>query len=206
MILSPIGPDQIEATLARYRAALPGDGASAAVFDRVAASRSASCDVTARHRDAVALAARFGMNPIDEEPRRAFSWDGRQVRARSESAVLIHEVAHFQLAAPSRRFLPDFGLGAGPETGRVAEADRARCVGDQPREIEEQMASLLGVLWEIELGQPGILAFKEQNWLEGAGRSSTAAFFASTLARLIRLGLADDTGRPIYALRATPDA
>jgi len=206
MILSPIDPDRIAAVLDRYRPTLPCGSVGADVFERIAASLDLGADPVTAHRDAVTLTRRFGMAPIDEPPEAAFSWDGRSVRTATEPAVLIHEVAHFQLAAPGRRFLLDFGLGAGPETGRVAEADRAQRLGGEAREIEEQMASLLGVLWEIELGQAGIHAFQEQNWLEGAGRDSTAAFFVATLDRLIALGVVDSAGHPLETLRIRPDA
>ncbi len=187
-------------------AALPPDGPARAVFHRVATSREIAGDPTVRHRNAVALARHFGMQPIDEEPQAAFSWDGTQVRTRSEPAVLIHEVRISSSPARRCRFLPDFGLGAGPETGRVADADRARRLGDAAREIEEQLASLLGVLWEIELGQPGIEAFQEQNWLEGAGRPGAAQFLVDRLDRLIRFGLVDPGGTPLYAVRIAADA
>jgi hypothetical protein len=113
-------------------------------------------------------------------------------------------VAHYQIAAPTRRFLPDFGLGAGPETGLTDIADAARAADAQTRESEEAMASLLGILWEVELGQPAILAFQEQNWLEGAGRPGTADFFRATLGRLSDVGLIDQDGRPTYAVRISP--
>jgi hypothetical protein len=206
MILTPIAPDALADVLDRYATGLAGRKLPHRVFGRIRATRRFVGDDAARfHRDAVALAHWFGMNPLAEAPQQGFSWDGARVRSLSEPAVLLHEVAHFQLASPSRRRLPDFGLGAGPETGRAAEADRVRSVDDAAREIEEQMASLLGVLWEVELGQPAILAFQEQNWLEGAGRRSAADFLALTLDRLTAAQLLDPAGRPVRALRATPD-
>jgi hypothetical protein len=78
-------------------------------------------------------------------------------------------------------------------------------LNDAARETEEQMASLLGILWEAEFEQPAILAFHEQNWLEGAQRPSTARFFAATLAKLMEAGLVDAEGRPRKALRIAPD-
>jgi hypothetical protein len=206
MILTPLTPDELTATLARFEAALAPDGLERRVFGRIAASRTALGGDAARwHRDAVALAGDFGMRPIPEAPQIAFSWDGGAVRTESEPAVLLHEVAHYQLASPERRALPDFGLGAGPETGRIATADAARRLDGPAREREEQMASLLGILWEIELGQPGIEAFQEQNWLEGAGRPSTADFFAATLRRLRDGELIDEDGRPRRSVRISAD-
>jgi len=206
MILTPIDLEALDDVLARYALALPRGGVERVVFQRIAASRTAiGGDDAAWHRAAVAFADAFGMAPIDEAPQQAFSWDGSSVRTRSEPAVLLHEVAHFQLASPARRKLVDFGLGAGPETGRPDAADAQLSVPPMAREVEEQQASLLGILWEVELGQPAILAFQEQNWLEGAGRASTADFFARTLARLIAGGLVGIDGRPLQTLSIQPD-
>ena len=206
MILTEIDPSELAATLARYADCLPEAGIARRVFARIRASLDdAGRDQSATHREAVALTERFGMRPIPEPPQIGFSWDGQAVRTESEPAVLLHEVAHYQLASPARRALPDFGLGAGPETGRIEIADAARRLDWLARETEEQMASLLGILWEIELGQPGILAFQEQNWLEGAGRPGAAEFFCATLQRLQDWGLADEDGRPRHAVRVTPD-
>ncbi|MEI9986973.1 MAG: hypothetical protein WDN69_29715 [Aliidongia sp.] len=206
MILTEIAPAELVATLARYAESLPQHGAARLVFARIRASLDdVDRDQSVMHREAVALTEAFGMRPIPEAPQVAFSWDGLAVRTESEAAVLVHEVAHYQLASPARRALPDFGLGAGPETGRIEIAEAARRVEWLARETEEQMASLLGILWEIELGQPGILAFQEQNWLEGAGRPGTAGFFCATLQRLQDHGLVDEDGRPRYSLRISPD-
>src|ERR1700720_4529481 len=98
MILTPIAPTELEETLARYESVLAPDGLERRVFDRIAASRTAIDGDAARwHRDPVAWAAAFGMRPIAEPPQVAFSWDGRAVRTESEPAVLLHEVAHYQL-------------------------------------------------------------------------------------------------------------
>ncbi|GGF13994.1 hypothetical protein GCM10011611_19660 [Aliidongia dinghuensis] len=206
MILTPIAPHALDLVLAAFERALDGAPFETAVFRRIADSRAAEGGpVELWHADAVALTECFGMQPLAEAPQQAFSWDGARVRTKSEPAVLVHEVAHYQIASPSRRFLPDFGLGAGPETGEIAIADGARAADDATRETEEAMASLLGILWEVELGQPAILAFQEQNWLEGAGRAGTADFFRATLHRLAALGLIDEDGRPTYAVRIAPE-
>lgn len=206
MILTPIAPHALDLVLAAFEQALGAAPLETAVFRRIAASRAAEGgDVEAWHADAVDLADRFAMRPLAEAPQQAFSWDGARVRTESEPAVLVHEVAHYQIAAPARRFRPDFGLGAGPETGLIDIADAARAADALTRETEEAMASLLGILWEVELGQPAILAFQEQNWLEGAGRPGTAEFFRATLGRLSGLGLVDADGRPTYAVRIAPE-
>jgi len=202
MILTPIAPEALDPVLDAFEHALDGAPLETAVFRRIRASRAAEAGSVERwHADAVALARRFAMRPLAEAPQQAFSWDGACVRTESEPAVLVHEVAHYQIAAPARRFLPDFGLGAGPETGLTDIADAARAADALTRETEEAMASLLGILWEVDLGQPAIHAFQEQNWLEGAGRAGTADFFRATLERLGRIGLIDDAGRPTYTVR-----
>lgn len=153
---------------------------------------------TAEHRDqAIRLAHDFGLETLDEAPQQAFSWDGRFLRTRSEASVIVHEVTHFLVSPPERRGLLDFGLGAGPESGRVEEANAALCTDFATREQEETLASLLGILWEVELGQPGILAFLEQNWLEGWHRPTAARHFARNLDLLVKAGLVRADGRPL---------
>jgi hypothetical protein len=145
------------------------------------------------------------MGALPGSPGTGFSWNGRQLRAETEAYVLVHEVAHFQLAAPARRGIIDFGLGAGPETGDRAAADRAACVFGPARDTEEAMASLLGIAWEVELGQPGLASFLDQNWLEGTGRPSAAAYFEATIRSLRIGGFLDAAVRPTRHLRNEAD-
>lgn len=200
MILSAVDLAELPTLACHILAHLPGEGPARGTFQRILASGERIADGvdTAAHRDqACTLARRFGLAVLDEEPASAFSWDGAVLRARSEASVIVHEIAHWLVAPPERRPILDFGLGAGPETGRVADADAVAAVDDETRQTEETLASLLGVLWEVELGQPGVLAFCEQNWLEGYRRPSAAAHFAACLDRLIAAGLVDFQGRPV---------
>ena len=142
------------------------------------------------------------MGLLPGSPALDFSWNGRALRSATEAYVVLHEVAHFQLASPERRRVVDFGLGAGPETSQREVADRAASIFGPAREAEEAAASLLGILWEVELGQPGLASFLDQNWLEGAGRPGTAAHFDAVLERLRRAGLVDRDGRPRARLAA----
>ncbi len=199
MILTPIPSEALDAVLADFARRLAGRPRAQAAFSRIAATwpvAPGTVDTPAQRADAVALAQAFGIGTLDEEPARAFSWDGRVIRTATEASVIVHEVAHWQICAPERRPLPDFGLGAGPETGLKAIADAAYGVSDAEREAEEVLTSLLGILWEAELGQPAILAFLEQNWLEGALRDSTVAFFVDAVTTLHGRGLVGDDGRP----------
>jgi hypothetical protein len=204
MILTPIEPQDLPAILAAFDAALPRgnetrDAVARAAFARIAgaprAPLSAAQEDDARAA-AVALAHRFGIATLDEEPARAFSWDGNVVRTRSEPSVLLHEIAHWQICPPARHPLPDFGLGAGPETGRKHEADAARATDLATQEREEARASLLGILWEAELGLPAVPAFAEQNWLEKYDRPGTPGYFATVIGWLYDAGLIDGQGGP----------
>jgi hypothetical protein len=201
MMLTPLPLDAVPSALDRFASGLAGDTTAMAVLARIAATcRGADADGPAdtpeRRAAAVALARALGIPTLDEEPAVSFSWDGRVLRTQSEPWVILHEIAHWLICPPQRRGLPDFGVGAGPESGRKAEADRARVVDDESQQRDEAMASLLGVLLEAELGQPAILAFLEQNWLEGYERESAALHFRATVAALARRGLIDAAGRP----------
>jgi elongation factor P hydroxylase len=198
MNLTPVDSTVLPQALASLADLLPAGTTAAAAFASIA--RSVDCgepeETPALHADALALVERFGIPAIDEAPTEAFSWDGAAVRTRSEAAVLIHEVAHWQIAPPERRALPDFGLGAGPETGRAAEAEAARCVDLAAKAEEELLASLLGILWEATLGHPAIHSFIEQNWLEAWERPAAAEQFVRAVDALLERGLVDRNGVP----------
>ncbi len=209
MILSPIAPPELKRILSAFLEGLSGAPRAAAAFSRIAATwpvKLGTEDSPAQRLRAMALAQAFGIATLDEEPQRAFSWDGKVIRWRTEASVTVHEVAHWLLCPPERRHLPDFGLGAGPETGLREIADAALAVSSSEREHEEVLTSLLGILWEAELGLPAILAFLEQNWLEGPERSSTRNFFVSHLEELYQRALVDTEGRPVPPQNSPPPA
>jgi hypothetical protein len=199
VILTPVSLDALPAILDRFAAQLADDACAAAAFARIAVTlplASAPADTPEHRAAAVAFAQANGIPTRDEEPAAAFSWDGKVLRTRSEPWVILHEIAHWLICPPERRGLPDFGVGAGPESGRKEEADRARCVDDAVQQEDEALSSLLGVVLEAELGQPAILAFVEQNWLEGCDGLGAAAHFRATVEGLRRHGLIDGDGRP----------
>jgi hypothetical protein len=208
MILTPIAPDRLRAMLVAFDGALEG-AAARRVFRRIAvpsqARRARGLDAAAHHRQALELAAGFGMGFRPGSPRIGYGWDGRALAARTEAYVLLHEVAHFQLAAPERRRRVDFGLGPGPETGDRARAERHAVGAGLEREREESMASLLGILWETEFGHPALASFLDQNWLEGVPRPAAARHFAAVVERLRSGGYITPAGRPTHRLRRTPD-
>jgi hypothetical protein len=208
MILTPIPEAVLPATLERLRNSL-GDTLSQRVFSRIAdpadAARADGPLAVEHQRCAIATAGEHGIAVRPGSPALDFSWNGEALRGDTEAYVLLHEIAHFQLAAPRRRNIIDFGLGAGPETGDRAVADRAARLFGVAREREEAMASLLGILWESELGQPALASFLDQNWLEGAGSEAAANHFETVLAALRRDGFIDDGGRPTRHRRKAPD-
>jgi hypothetical protein len=208
MILTPVATHSLPGLLARFADSLR-EPEVAGVFGRIAqpehAERATGEEAARHHREALALAADFGMGILSGPPTAGFSWDGTHLRSDTEAYVLVHEVAHFQLASPARRHMIDFGLGAGPETGERETADRVARVAGPAREAEEAMASLLGVLWEVELDQPALASFLDQNWLEGAGRPGASAYFETVLGRLRAGGFLDADLRPTRHLRNEPD-
>ncbi|MGD9616361.1 MAG: hypothetical protein AB7H90_13780 [Alphaproteobacteria bacterium] len=192
MILTPIPPERLDAALDRFAAGLT-DPAAQAAFGRIRATAPdrAAGESAERHRsEALALARVCGMTVHPPETRPGFNWDGRALDGDTEAYVILHEIAHFLLASPERRRLPDFGLGPGPDTTRREAAERASIVKLLEREEDEAAASLLGILWEAALGQPALASFLDQNWLEGLDRSA-AAHFTTVLRRVIRLGLVE---------------
>src|SRR5262245_13992984 len=105
MILTPIDPIRLPQALATFAAHL--DGVAAVVFARIAATAQLcpdlKADLHAGRQKAVALAAQLGIATCDEEPAAAYSWDGRVIRTRSETSVVFHEIAHWQIAPTNRR-------------------------------------------------------------------------------------------------------
>ncbi|WP_374444278.1 hypothetical protein [Stella sp.] len=202
MALTCFGPAALATALAGFADMLAGRPTAARAFARIAASGrfGGPEDSPERRAGAIALARRLGIPTLDEAPAAAFSWDGAVLRTDSEAWVVLHEIAHWLLAPDGRRHRRDFGLGAGPETGRKPEADGDRCLDEPALAAEEAEASLLGILLEAELGQPAIHAFLEQNWLEGWQRPSSADYFAAVVDRLRAQGRIDRDGRPVLSL------
>ncbi len=203
MILTPIDQQALPHILDVFSTGLGAHAMAQAVFQRIAATRryfsDPTADLAAGRTKAVALAAKFNISTLDEEPTVAFSWDGHAIRTRPEGSVVFHEIAHWQNAPIERRHIYDLGLGAGPETGNVAAANAATCVDQTMKEEEENLASLLGILWEVEHDEPALMAFAEQNWLELYDRGNTHLHFVKSLDALRTRHLIDTTGHPLAA-------
>jgi len=147
--------------------------------------------------EAVFLANKFGIKTVMKSPVDSFSWDGEFLAIDTDTAVIFHEIAHWQLASQSRRRIPDFGLGASPETGHVLLANKLKCLDDNKAQFEEYLASLLGIIWEASFGLEAIYSLIEQNWLELPEREFTSDLFIQTIKELKRRSLISDSGDPI---------
>jgi hypothetical protein len=208
MILTPIPDSNLSESLARFNDSLVSESVCA-VFRRIAGpgnpARAAAENSLKNYSESIDLAASFRIGLKPGAPRLDLSWDGAALRSETEAYVLLHEVAHYQLAAPARRSVIEFGLGPGPETGDRNRAEAAALRFGLEREHEEAMASLLGILWETQLGHPALASFLDQNWLEGAGRHGAATHFETVLAELARGGFVTSCGQPTNALRRNAD-
>lgn len=201
MILTPIPDADMPRALSTFAAHLSGRGAALAAFRRIRATwpPSGEIDTPDQRAAGTALAHAHGIATIDEAPSRSFMWDGRAIRVDVEATVIVHEVAHWLLATPERRRLADFGLGPGPETTQIEKALTDQRLSFEECMQEERLTSLLGILWEATLGQPAILAFLEQNWMEAWERPSTALWFADHIDKLAATGLIDADAEPATA-------
>ena len=199
MILTAIPREQLDEVLDRFMAKLD-DPLSRAAFRRIRAT-SADRAVGAaaeRHRlAALSLARSLGMAVHADRVECAFNWDGRALDGATEAYVILHEAAHFVLAPGERRRLVDFGLGPGPDTRDRDAAARAMVVSPLAREEDEAAASLLGIVWEAQLGQPALASFLDQNWLEGLERSAHS-HFAAVVSKLQRRGLLDPRSPAVF--------
>jgi hypothetical protein len=190
MILTPIPRERLGDVLGRFATGLTrGEARAALAVIRTSSAERAEGAEAERHRlRALDLARDRGLAVHPEGTECAYNWDGAALDGGVEAYVILHEVAHFLLAPPERRALPDFGLGPGPDTRDRDGAERVATVAALDREADEVAASLLGILWEAELGQPALASFLDQNWLEGLERSA-AAHFSAVVERLVTLGL-----------------
>ncbi len=47
---------------------------------------------------------------------RDYAWNGKRLAIRNTMSNVFHDIAHWQVASPERRSVPDFGLGKGPDS------------------------------------------------------------------------------------------
>lgn len=190
MILAPIRREQLQSALDRFMASLD-DPFSRRTFRRIRVTspdRATGVDAERHRRAALSLARTFGIAIHPDGTQRLHNWDGQALNGATEAYVILHEIAHFALAPPDRRGLIDFGLGPGPDTIDRDAATSAAVLAPLARDEDEAAASLLGIIWEAQLGQPALASFLDQNWLEGLDRSA-APYFTAVLNTLDQRGL-----------------
>jgi len=178
--LTPIARELLRPALDRFMVGLD-DPSSRAVFLRIRATspdRASGAEAERHRRVALSLARAFGMATHPEGMACLYNWDGAALNGATEAYVVLHEIAHFALAPPERRGLIDFGLGPGPDTIDRDAAASAAVLSPLARDRDEAAASLLGIIWEAQLGQPALASFLDQNWLEGLDRSAASHFTA----------------------------
>ena len=170
------------------------------VFNKIIETRKLGIDergnVRRGYKDAIYLANKLGIRTSMVDPAYYFSWDGQAMAIDTDTSVIFHEIAHWQLASEPRRTIPDFGLGAGPETGNFLIANRVKCLESNSIENEECLASLLGILWEVYFGLNAIDSLIEQSWLELSERDFTSQLFIKTYESLKARFLIDSYGDP----------
>jgi hypothetical protein len=190
MILTPIPRAKLGDTLDRFAAGLTTSEARGtfALIHATSPDRAEGAEAERHRLEALAFARHHGMAVHPTGTACAYNWDGAALDGATEAYVILHEVAHYLLAPPERRGLPDFGLGPGPDTRDRAGAERAAQLSVLEREADEAAASLLGILWEAELGQPALASFLDQNWLEGLD-GAAPAHFSAVLSRLAAANL-----------------
>ena len=106
-----------------------------------------------------------------------YNWDGKTLFGKSISNT-VHDIAHWMVASPARRKIPEFGLGPSPDR----ESSHApRYLNQKSSRLEEMRASLLGILLEKQIGSTWKKTWNTHNWAPGTG-------FGPILLWLIRNG------------------
>jgi hypothetical protein len=145
-------------------------------------------------KQAIALLESFG---VFHEPRdpiamvvgegAGFGWDGKSIATgvKRNATDILHDLAHWLVAPPSRRKIEDFGLGRGPDSG----GDARRIVGDEWADNEEEVVSFLGIVWEAALGHNPMPSLVYQSWTQGGSYKKVV----KAIKKLTRKGLLDDS-------------
>ena len=100
---------------------------------------------------------------VKRNPTRDHMWDGKSfyLYPNNKFSSTIHELAHWLIATPKQRKLPEFGHGNPSELVRI-ESEPAEGVDDEATEIQ---ASALGLAIEKHLGFPNWKkSARDHNW------------------------------------------
>ena len=139
-----------------------------ALNDLTAILKNLSFDSEGGYVGAVdSLIKHLGLRKESRTLQESYMWDGHSFNSELSDRHLFHDVAHWLVAAPERRILPDFGLGPGPETD--LDLPQKILLDWHAAQFEEVCASLLGVFLQHCAGLPcGLIA--EEVGLSGGGR------------------------------------
>ena len=106
---------------------------------------------------AARLVEHMGLSMEERELHQSYMWDGHSFNANLPDRHILHDVAHWMLASPDRRSLPEFGLNRGPETD--PELPVLAALKRKDEMWEETRAAILGILLQRALGMPcGLMA------------------------------------------------
>lgn len=130
-----------------------------------------------------------------------YVWNGKTIATRENNGDIrpdeniVHDVAHYVVASQTRRKRPEFGLGRSPDSGT---ADVELLLTHANAQLEEEEASILGILIEQELGLDSEGTFDGHSWVMSDGSLPTllqnyrqgkvGSTGLKTLARLRRKG------------------
>lgn len=120
-----------------------------------------------------------------------YVWNGQNFKlgATKTSSNIVHEVAHY-LVTPDKN-LPEYGLGTAPDGDKSIDSVKV-----ENRQSEEELASVLGILIEYNLGLPAKETFLEHSWHE----SGSEKIFAITMRKLKKLKYIDNNNVPYCCL------
>lgn len=90
-------------------------------------------------------------------------FDDKAMQRRRSDSDLIHDIAHFVVASPDRKNLPEFGLGDSPDTGMFS-TPLAKGMTMTMAWKEEELASAFGIYLERKLGLGWRDTFKTHSW------------------------------------------
>lgn len=115
------------------------------------------------------LARKWGTS-IRKRSCRDYAFNGKTIAEldcdslkRRTDSNLIHDIAHFVVAAPERRTIPEFGLGDSPDTLRFMTPRISGMTGKMAQQ-EEELASALGIWWEREFGLDWRKTLRDHCW------------------------------------------
>lgn len=160
--------------------------------------------LTPQHRKVLKVLKAIGMPFTLEKDVSAsgYGWDGSLAYFKGfKVGDAMHDMAHYQCSSTRLRKLPEFGLGSGFCTEDYDGADSNHRRNEEKTQLEEEYASLLGILWERELGYNFAATLDLHSW--PTGRNSKKNFF-KIMRGLSKRGLIDENARPTTKLNVRP--